>query len=734
DLAFNVRWDLPDHLALRAGYVDEIAARAAAATHHLSEVMAGRAPDLAVPPHPDFAKLTLDGRYFREGAEPRILFSMQYHSSGELMKWFGPEGFSGWISAVGASRYDFHESPIWPVYQADPGTHRVYDDSWCGHIIRDQNSAGGTDRCVINLDHPRMRLAIAESIASMCAPFAKRGLPLFLNLGFEYSYVDYSAWSAEKFRGWLAAKYHGIAELNAIWKTTYADFSAIDVPSFDSTKPETNSARYYDWGDFNLWRFTDFMAWAKGEVRTHLPAALTTTGGGEPFGAGFWRQGLDEEGLFNAGVTDLFLSETGSRALGVTSVMDLQRSLANRPALILDPEYHARGNTCSLMFFHGCGVMDYWWWPDEVDDFYDSSMKHSPVRPLSEVATVLQTALDVRRLARYFAPFPDAPAEIALLYSRASLIQKHPGATGDKTPYSFEVERTFEAATTLDAPVGFVSSQRVLAGIPPACKIVVIPGCRFMEEGVFEHLTKWVSQGGTLVVTPSSLVADEYGRKRDYLARLGIEVTAEEVPEFLAGPAKRGIEQTGELDFIQGPVVKTLVTKAPARAITAAAGSLLADPPEPVSAAGVIQTVTPDAHWTVEASYSGDGAGGPAVLSRTMGAGRVIYLAAQLSLPSQRCFFDRLMDRVGCARPIRALTPTGGAPAGVESRTVPFEGGLLTYVVNTTEAPVPVVLTAKQPIGALWNLSADVAEPSTTITLAPYETRILRSKPAPAQR
>ena len=44
--------------------------------------------------------------------------------------------------------------------------------------------------------------------------------------------------------------------------------------------PEKNPAKYYDWGEFNLWRFTDHMKWAETEIRKLLPGALTTTGGG----------------------------------------------------------------------------------------------------------------------------------------------------------------------------------------------------------------------------------------------------------------------------------------------------------------------------------------------------------------------------------------------------------------------------------------------------------------------
>jgi len=358
-LAFDVRWQIPEHKSLRMGYAEYVHDKCQRAIEHLRDVMAGQSPDLKVPPHPDFANLKLQGPYYCENGRPRLLFSMQYHRKGELIKWFCPGSYAVHLPAVGASRYNFKETPIWEAYQKYPETHRVYDNSWCGHIIRDKWSLGGTDICVISLDSPKMKEAIAKSIETYAKKInQRRTAPLYLNMGFEYSYVNYEKYSLDKFRKWLKNKYTSIDKLNAAWKTELESFAGVDLPPHSRNKHAKNPAKYYDWGDFNLWRFTDYMAWAKQQMRRHIPDIPTTTGGGNPFGATFWKQGIDEEALANEGVCDIWLSETGSRAEGVTNVMDLQRSL--KPGqLILDPEYHALANTCFLMFLHGCGVMDY---------------------------------------------------------------------------------------------------------------------------------------------------------------------------------------------------------------------------------------------------------------------------------------------------------------------------------------------------------------------------------------
>lgn len=729
DLAFNVRWDLPDHLVLRDEYCQVLTLRAQEATAHLQQVIDGKLPDIKVPPHPDFSKLKLEGGYFTLDGKPRPMLAMEGIAKGELTRWFTPTNHTVFLPAVGATRYDFQKTPIWDVYQKNPDTRRIYDNTWCGHIIRDQYSAGGDQMCVISLDSPLMREAIAQSIATKGEAFKKR--PdikniIYLNMGFEYAYRNYDDASARLFRKWLTERYGEVAKLNETWKTAFKSFDEVTAPDYAPGKHEPNPSKRYDWGEFNLWRFTDYMTWARAEIKKHvdLPA---TTGGGNPFGAHFWSDGMDEESLMAAGAIDFWLSETGSRALGVTSLMDLQRSFDNTK-LILDPEYHALPNTAMLMYLHGCGIMHFWWWPDGAGEFYESSMKHSSLRTLDEVGIVMRAALDLRRLGSEVASFRKVPTEIGLLYSRASLVQEHPGAAGVKTPYTFEVEKSYQAASRLDAGVGFASTKQVLAGGLDKYKMLVVPGARFVADGEFKKIIDFVKAGGTLVITPTSLIADQYNRKRNYLQELGIEITAEELPEMMAGAAVRGIDQEpGEMDFIQGPVAKTIVTKEPKRKLIATAEGKKLNLPAEMSGEGVIQTVSASKDWTTLAAYAGaDGLAGDAgLLVRSLGKGKVYYMAAQLPVTDRRSFFDRLMDDSLFTRPVRMLSVDGQPLDEVESRTIEQDGHYLTYLHNLSSKPQTVQLKSSKPM-SIFSLSSQTAEASEKMTLSPYETKLLK--------
>jgi beta-galactosidase GanA len=313
-----------------------------------------------------------------------------------------------------------------------------------------------------------------------------------------------------------------------------------------------------------------------------------------------------------------------------------------------------------------------------------------------------------------------------MLYPRASLIQKFPGQAGNKSPYTLEIEKSYGAAVSLDTPVGFASSSRIREGVLDEFKVLVVPGARYVEADVFDRIKEWVAKGGTLVITPTSLIADEYTRKRDYLKQIGIEITAEELPEFMAGEAKRGIDQSGELDFIQGPVAKTAIVKEPKRTVVVEKAGLFAAGPATLEAAGIIQNVKPSADWKVLAKYRGEET--PAILVRKMGKGEVYYLAGSLDVPSRQIVFDRLMDALAFPRAIRAFAPDGKYPEGVESRTVAFDGALLTYLHNFTGKGVTVKLSAAKDIGDIFNVNTETKVDSPTMTLAPYETRIMKVK------
>ena len=629
----------------------------------------------------------------------------------------------GVVSGVGATRYDYHKTPIWELYQKDPKSHRVYDGGWCGHIIKDKWSIGGHGGekgvCIISLDYPPMLEAVRKSIVAKARRIKESGRAKkakILSMDWEFTYQNYDEPSAKKWRRWLSDRYQAIDKLNEIWKTDFKGFEEITLPSVHWNQ-EQNPAKYYDFGEFNLWRLTDYMLWARNVIEKECPGWPITVGGGQPFGAEFAMQGIDEEYLRQRGVVDVLLSETGSRSWGTASAFDLQHSMDPK-AMIHDPEYHSTGGFMPLMFFHGASSVDFYNWDSK-----------GVSKSLPDGYATLRGCLDVRRLAEYIVEFPKVSPQVAILYSRASLIQRFPGTTGrrgSETPYTLGLQKCYRAGTILDTHMGFITSRQLREEpIREGLKVIIVPGAYYTNAEVFQKILAFADNGGTVVVMPTSFVADEYNRRRHYLKEIGIEIAKEEVPKYLAKKARAGVQIPGsEYDFIQGPIAETVVRDEPTAVIRWKAGGVR--PAAKLFGRGIKQAIKPTGEHTVLATYED---GSPAVVQRRYGKGQIIYAASELEQSSLGDFLDWVYERVGIERLVRVKNPGGERIDGLESRTVRYKGGYLSYLYNMTEETVSAKLHPMMRAESIEDLTyARTVEPSETFEVGPYDFYVLRWK------
>jgi beta-galactosidase GanA len=537
-----------------------------------------------------------------------------------------------------------------------------------------------------------------------------------LAMQWELTYQNYDEASLRKWQEWLSRRYGTIEELNTVWKTDLTDFADVTLPPVQ-WNAEENPAKFYDFGEFNLWRFTDYLLWARNVIAEQLPGWHTTTGGGQPFGSGFAHDAVDEEYLRVNGVVDVFLSETGSRSWGTAVFMDLQHSI-DPNTMIQDPEYHATGGLMPLMFFHGAAVIDFYDW---VGAGVNALLPHG--------YATLRGTLDARRLGECIVQFPKAAPQAALLYSRASLIQRFPGTTGNRgvdTPYTLELQKCYRAGTLLDTPMGFITTRQVNMGIGDGLKVIIVPGAYFANADEAAKVLSFAEAGGTVVVMPTSFVADEYNRRRRYLDEVGIEIVKEEVPQYLAAKARAGVSMPGsEYDFIQGPIAETVVSEEPTATLTwTASGTKAADT---LAGRGIRQTVKVTGDHQVLATYED---GSPAVLAKPHGRGQVIYVAMQLEEGSIGDLLDWVYDRAGVERLVRVKSPEGGRVPGLESRTVRSGEGCLTYLYNMSERTVTASLHPTVKVGSIQDLTyARTLEPSATLEVGPYDFYILKLLP-----
>lgn len=718
-------WRKQTDKAKRADWTAFLVRQATYEKDMLEGALAGKADPRAVPPVPDYRKLVKKDNYFYLDDKPMLLVT-QGNSGGERgdARYLAPGQIYGIVSAVGASRYDYDKTPIWKVYQDDPKSHRVYDGGWCGHIIRDKWSMGGANAgvCIISLDYPPMREAVRQAVAQKAQEFS-RGLAArperIISMDWEFTYQNYDDASKALWQKWLKDRHGTIETLNGIWKTRHPSFEEVTLPPIE-WNAERNPAKFYDFGEFNLWRFSDYFVWARKVIEGVLPGYPFTTGGGSPFGTEFAKQGIDEELLRTMGAVDVFLSETGSRSWGTAVAMDLVRSLDPK-AMIHDPEYHATGGFMPLMFFHGASTLDFY-----------NVQKDGLAKSLPHGYATLRGCLEMRRLGQYIVQFPQASPQVALLYSRGSLIQKYPGRVerkdGADTPYTLELKKCYEAGIQLDTDMGFQSTRQVKAGIRQDLKVMILPCAYYTSQEEWKGVMGFVQGGGTVVLTPTSAVADEYNRRRDYLKELGVAIVRETVPKYLASKAEAGVNKPGsEYDFIQGPIADTVVADSPTAAIKwTAAGK---NPTATLAGNGIRQEIKLTGAHEVLATFAD---GQPAIVRRKLGAGSAVYVAMQLDEASMAQLLDWVYDRAGVKRMARVTDPAGQRIAGLETRTVAGPEGTLTYLYNMTDRTVKAVVqpAANLPVRSLEDLTyARTVKPDAVLELGPYDWVVLKLKP-----
>ena len=643
-------------------------------------------PEPLIPAMPHLKGRPSEGWFFRDDrGRPMMILSL--HSPSEVLQRFfaTPLQHIESYSVGGGSRWTIDQSPVYAAFHQDPDTHRVGWDGWCGHLVRDLDSMGGTkkENVVICLESPLIHQAIREYIRTNIPRFHKNPELLYNIMAYELMYICYCDRSRQMFHQWLEKKHGTIGVANELWGTRYASFDDVAPPPVKHSRPlpGTNRALWYDWARFNQDRFTDYLLWVRSEIRKVDSSVPLAAGGSSSMLAGrTGTTGIDEERIVNE-VDDVIIHEGGGSTMG----MDLQLALSNQKKPLADPEM-SLGDVQYLLphFLHGKSVAQLFHWPSQpANEYYSndhSSLAHSWNYPLPDIGELLRVALDLRRLNKEIAAFVDAPAEVAILYSQTSTLQLPPEMlTWQVTPYLAELGKAYSASQFLDTKITFVTERQVLSGKLARFKLLLVPGVRNLPAPVVESIWSYVAAGGHALILPESMLGDEYNRPRDYLARLGVTIRGTERPE---ASGSRRMAQGYDQSFSQS--------------VSFSGGSSLKLSPSgsawpELETTGVRQAIDVRSPGAIVYRYPD---GKPAVVAAKIGKGTTYYSAASLQNPTYARLLDRLMTESGVLRPIRALDVDGRAIWNVEVRCASAGNRRLMYVSNFNARPVRLRLEA----------------------------------------
>ena len=677
-----------------------------------------------VTPLPKLAGLKIRDGYFRyDDGRPVMLLAMHGLRGGSLLDYFASYNHVHESYTVGGgSRMDIERSPVYEAFHQYEDTHRVGWDGWCGHLIKDRWSMGGRkETVVICLESPHIREAVKEYMKMRYERWKRMPDLMYNIMAYELMYICYCERSQNMFRDWLKDKYRSIGKVNDIWSTNYASFDELTAPPTKNAAPvpDVNRAAWYDWACFNTRRFTDYLKWCKEEIRKLDPDIPLCAGGtSSMLSSANSTTGIDEEMIINE-VDDVVLNESG----GTNIFSDLFLSLReDRSKPMVEPEMGSGNRNLLLHFIHGKSTIAKWLWrernSDEFPMFARSSIPISWDTPLDAAGEVLKIALDVRRLAEEIAEFVKPDPEIAILYSKANIVQVPPNLhRSGSTPYLTTLRNTWEGSRYLGCRIGFVSEKQALAGKLSKLKLLIIPAAKYMRPEVTRQILDWIKSGGTALVVAESFLFDQYAHEHNSLDEIGISVSDVTLPEVLGeGEQVQNYDQS---------ISQTIVYDKVDLAAESLRKGVYSGRDAEFRATGLVQTVDPkDAEVLFEFSD-----GRPAMLMSSIGKGKAYYLAAPLESRYYHRLLEPIAEQLNLERPVVAVDMEGNLVTGAEVRSVKSTDGILVYASNLTGEEIKFTLRpGRNTIGTITDVRSGEPVASPQITLAPWQETIWRVK------
>lgn len=407
-----------------------------------------------------------------------------------------------------------------------------------------------------DVDNPHTREVLAAYLRGVVPELAPRpGLHSFcLTNEPIYQGAGTSVYNLAAWHEWLRAKHGTIEELNVCWGSEYDSFDEIPVEDGGNLSPRPE---LYDWVSFNDERFAGWHRWMADIIHETTPqvpvhAKIMNL----PFNRGTLGWGNDVE-LFDAmgqiAGNDNYNNyihepdaEMGNGWLWANQYLDLLRSGRGQPSfnsenhVVADrnwapvPGMHMR-NLIWQAAIHGQGASTMWVWERTYEPSSDfaGSVMHRPAFCDAHG----RAALDLMRLAPEVVAIQDAPARVAVVYSRCAMLW-HPNYVGISMA-------AYEALTNLGEKVDFITWRQLERGEGARYQVVVAPRLTHFESAGYANLEQLSALPGHRVVLVGEGPAhDEYGRERD-ISGLKATVVAEGSARDLVAtlPEAMGLDQ-----------------------------------------------------------------------------------------------------------------------------------------------------------------------------------------------
>ncbi len=393
--------------------------------------------------------------------------------------------------------------------------------------------------CEYDIDHPMIRTLWEQGLTALIGKLKAHPALHSFRLGNEVYFgilgnkTAISTFTTEKWHTWLKTKYGDIKVLNEAWKSSYKDFSEVFFPKKEDKDSLYGTAHWYDFCRFNADRVLDYYAWFTGLVRELDPDTpshvkfvnkeLFTF----PMVNGLDRFGLNKLTNWSGCDTRIMpapvaLIKTLYRNPGQYALDWLNTAIgytwmrSTAPdKLVVDMEIHPistvsqrNGSTPDdhmtaatwIAHLHGLSLHSLWAWPRLANGSY--------LFDIVDTLPTLPQALDsyARSLAYINALGPEvvalasgAPRPACMLWSVISSMQ-------DKAYLDAQID-AFEALSFFGPQPWFIAEPDVdEKGVDSSCKVLVVPGQRYVSDNTITAVKKYMVHGGNIIVVGNSSV------------------------------------------------------------------------------------------------------------------------------------------------------------------------------------------------------------------------------------
>lgn len=347
-----------------------------------------------------------------------------------------------------------------------------------------------------------------------------------------------SNYTIDRFKNWLEEKHGNITTLNAVWGTTYTDFSDVSITIPMSTGLQ-GSAKWYDWCLFNMYRGTDWFGFLKQKIKENDPNAKTHL----KIMPNLWVEnpkdhGIDLEALTemseiignDAGAWNNWMGngtqwwETDYTFYWVEMTMsyDFLKSVSpnkivfnseshylskNRSRDLYQSPKYARA-TYWLAHVFGLNADQTWYWAREADGSirhnagvgYAGSNNQQP-RIVNEVEA---TVMDLNANAEEIMAMQRQEKPIRLFYTKTSAI--------NKSNHMDDVRDLYESLFFEGVSLGFATKNIIEKQDNNNWEVIVIYDTEFITQAEMDALQAYLNDGGTIIKDNISLTKNEYGQ------------------------------------------------------------------------------------------------------------------------------------------------------------------------------------------------------------------------------